>query len=204
MGAFVWTTDGADAVLAPDGQSDINGTPHDAPSQKDCGVCHRGDVGRVLGFSAIQLSRATSPPTLRELSAMGLLSKPPADPAGFPAPGDAATSAALGYLHANCGHCHNENGTAWPDTQMVLRLTVADRDAATSSVWTSIVGKDVTYFRGGATAGKRVAPGAPDMSAVVVRMSARMPKVQMPPLATEIVDPTGLELVRAWIASLPP
>jgi PAS domain S-box-containing protein len=112
MGAFVWTPDASDAVLAPDGQSNINGTMHDAPKQKDCGLCHRGDVGRVLGFSAIQLSRDTTPPAMPDLVAMGWLSDPPADPHGFPAPGDDETAAALGYLHANCGHCHNENGAA--------------------------------------------------------------------------------------------
>ena len=58
MGAFVWNAEQTDAVLAPDGQTDINGTPHDAPAQKDCLACHRGDTGRVLGFSAMQLSRA--------------------------------------------------------------------------------------------------------------------------------------------------
>jgi hypothetical protein len=202
MGAFVWAADGSDAVLAPDGQNDINGTMHDAPKQKDCGLCHRGDVGRVLGFSAIQLSRDTQPPAMPELVAMGWLSDPPADAHGFPAPGDDATAAALGYLHANCGHCHNENGAAWPDTQMNLRLVVADRDAATSGIVQSIVGKNVTYWRGGAIT-LRVDPGAPDMSAVVVRMSARGSDAQMPPIATEISDPSGIDTVRRWIQSLP-
>jgi len=203
FGAFVWNADGTDAVFAADGQNDINGTMHDAPKQKDCGLCHRGDVGRVLGLSAIQMSRTTTPPAMPELVAMGLLSHPPDDPHGYPAPGDAATSAALGYLHANCGHCHNENGAAWPDTQMVLRLVVADRDAATSGVEQSIVGKNITYWRGGAIT-LRVDPGAPEMSGVFVRMSARGNMDQMPPLATEIVDPTGLDLVHQWIAGLTP
>jgi hypothetical protein len=206
FGAFVWNADGTDAVFAVDGAQNVGGTPHDVPTQKDCGVCHRGDVGRVLGFSAIQLSRTTNPPALRELGQMGWLSRPPAAPhdlGGYPAPGDAPTAAALGYLHANCGHCHNENGTSWPDTQMVLRLTIADREAATSQVVQSIVGKDVTYWRGGAIK-QRVAPGAPDMSAIVARMSARGTKDQMPPFATEIVDEAGLQVVRAWIAALPP
>jgi hypothetical protein len=203
MGAFVWNGDGTDAVLAPDGQADINGTMHDAPSQKDCGLCHRGDVGRVLGFSAIQLSRTTNPPAMPELIAMGALSDPPATPGGYPVPGDVTTAAALGYLHANCGHCHNKNGAAWPDTQMLLRLTVADRDAATSKVAQSIVGKDITYWRGGAIT-LRVAPGAPEMSGVFARMDTRGSKDQMPPIATELVDDAGVALVRQWISGLTP
>lgn len=202
MGAFVWNADGTDAVLAADGQSDINGTMHDAPKQKDCLLCHRGDVGRVLGFSAIQLSRTTNPPAMPELVAQGWLSNPPADPRGYPVPGDATTAAALGYLHANCGHCHNENGTSWPDTQMVLRLVVGDRDAASSGVFGSIVGQRITYWRGGNIT-LRVDPGSPDTSGIFVRMSARGSMDQMPPVASEIKDPTGLDLVRQWIAALP-
>jgi hypothetical protein len=34
-------------------------------------------------------------------------------------------------------------------------------------------------------------------------MAQRAPSVQMPPLATEHVDPDGLARVRAWIAALP-
>ena len=134
---------------------------------------------------------------------MGWLSSPPLDPLGFPVPGDAVTAAALGYLHANCGHCHNENGTAWADTQMVLRLTVADRDAASSSVVASIVNQPLQYWRGGAIK-LRVAPGAPAMSALVARMSTRGTMDQMPPLATEDVDTDGVAAVSAWIEGLTP
>ncbi len=59
------------------------------------------------------------------------------------------------------------------------------------------------YWRGGAIT-QRVAPGDPDASAVVARMSARGSKDQMPPLATEATDSTGIGKVRRWIASLPP
>ncbi|HEY2903071.1 MAG TPA: hypothetical protein VGL59_20990 [Polyangia bacterium] len=203
FGAFVWTADQTDAVFAADGQQNINGTMHDAPSQMNCGVCHRGDVGRVLGFSAIQLSRPDNEPTLKGLAAAGLLTNPPPSGVDYPVLGDDASVAALGYLHANCGHCHNMNGTSWPDTQMVLRLNVADRDLTTSGVYESIVGQMLQYFRGGAVT-MRVSPGDPDNSAIIVRMQSRTEKIQMPPLATEIVDPDGVAAVRAWIASLPP
>ncbi len=154
-------------------------------------------------FSAIQLSRTVNPPALPELAAMGLLSHPPANAGGHPLPGDALTSKALGYLHANCGHCHNKSGTAWPDTQMVLRMTIADTDVATSGVYATNVGQPLQYWRGGEIT-LRVAPGAPDSSALIARMASRVAKVQMPPLATELVDPTGLTDVGAWISTLVP
>jgi hypothetical protein len=211
MGAFVWNTDQTDAVLAPTGQTDINGTPHDAPSQTDCLACHRGDAGRVLGFSALQLSREPDArrvgPTLTDIVRRNLLTVPPDAPDGgsappFSVPGDAVTAAALGYLHANCGHCHNKNGTAYPDTQMILRLTTHETDAASSDVYKSLVGVTLQYWRGGAIT-RRVVAGDPDASAIVARMSARGNKDQMPPLATEMTDPTGIGKVRAWIAALP-
>lgn len=202
MGAFVWNADQSDARFAVDGQADINGTHHDAPAQKNCGACHRGEPGRVLGFSAIQLSRDGDGPTLKELAAARLLSHPPAGAADYPVPGDARTVAALGYLHANCGHCHNMNGTSWPDTQVVMRLRVSERDPATSELYTSMVGKKLQYWRGGAIT-LRVSPGDPAASAVTTRMFIRGSKDQMPPLATEVVDDLGFTLVRDWIAALP-
>jgi hypothetical protein len=208
MGSFVWNAAQTEATFAIDGAQDVNGTTHDAPPQELCGSCHRGDVGRVLGFSALQMSRPADGervgPTLADLQARDLLSAPPA--AGEPpyaVPGDVTTATALGYLHANCGHCHNENGTAWPDTQMVMRLATGEHDAATCGLVQSLVGRRLQYWQGGAIT-LRVAPGAPDESAVVARMSVRTPKVQMPPLATEVVDPEGLALLRAWITALPP
>jgi mono/diheme cytochrome c family protein len=156
----------------------------------------------VLGLSAIQLSRHDRGPTLADLTSAGLLSHPPKSGVDYPVPGDPTTAAALGYLHANCGHCHNENGTSWPDTQMVLRLNVGERAAAGSQLYTSLVGQKLQYWRGGAIT-LRVAPGDPDTSAVTARMHTRGSKDQMPPLATEIVDLDGFALVRDWIKQLP-
>ncbi len=208
MGAFVWNAEQTDAVLAPEGQADINGTFHDAPAQKDCLACHRGEAGRVLGFSALQLSRpadaARVGPTIADLVRQGLLTAPPDGGAAtaFSVPGDPAAAAALGYLHANCGHCHNRSGTAWPDAQMVLRLETDETDVTSSALYRSLVGQPLQYWRGGAIT-QRIVAGDPDASAIVARMSARGDKDQMPPLATEKTDPTGIAKVRAWIASLP-
>ena len=86
---------------------------------------------------------------------------------------------------------------------MVLRSVVADAGLDRSQVYQSIVGVPLEYWRGGAIT-LRVAAGQPDQSAVVARMSARGNDDQMPPLATEIVDPDGLSLIRAWISGLSP
>ena len=208
MGAFVWNAGQTEAVLAPDGQMNIGGTRHDAPDTQQCGACHGGEPGRVLGFSALQLSRPPNSsrvgPTLSDLIRQELLTNPPTSGRQGPvsAPRTGAT-AALGYLHANCGHCHNRNGVAWPDTQMVLRLGMAEPDLVQSEVYRSLVGRDLQFWGNGVIT-KRVVAGNPSASAVVARMSVRGNADQMPPLATEEPDREGLAQIESWISSLAP
>jgi hypothetical protein len=204
MGAFVWLPSGDDAVLAVDAENDVLGSAHDVPSQKQCWSCHNGDAGRVLGFSALQLGTANTSAsglTVARLAATGKLSEPPDSLPPAP-PGDETTAAALGYLHSNCGHCHNLHGTAWPDTQMVLRLDVGEVVAEETGIYTSLVGQKVQYFRDDA-ADYRVVPGHPEESAVIVRMTSRGNDKQMPPLGTEVVDDAGVARVSDWITALP-
>src|SRR5262249_57537884 len=107
VGGFVWLEDESDAVFVPGGELIVRGTMHDVPSASACFICHQGVAGRILGFSAIQLWRASPTPSVASLAAQNLLSAPPAAAVDFTVPGDATARAALGYLHANCGHCHN-------------------------------------------------------------------------------------------------
>ena len=86
---------------------------------------------------------------------------------------------------------------------MTLRLGTAETDVASSDLYRSLVGQLLQYWRGGAIT-LRVVAGNPDASAIVARMSARGDKNQMPPLATEAIDPMGIAKVRASIAALPP
>jgi mono/diheme cytochrome c family protein len=208
MGAFVWREDQRDADFVEAGQEDVLGTAHDAPAQERCPACHNGEPGRFLGVSALQLSTselsdASGTWTLESLGAEQRLSAPPPPGTRYAPPGDETTRAALGYLHANCGHCHNPRGTSWPDTQMLLRLNVEESVAEDTGLFRSVVGQSLQYYR--AEAGTlRVVPGEPDASALIQRMGVRGPKEQMPPLATEAIDPDGVLAIRRWIASLVP
>ena len=80
--------------------------------------------GTSLGLSALQLGDVSALP----------LSAPPGGTT-FAAP-----NPALGYLHANCGHCHNPNGSAWVDSHMILRLDVDEHDAAATQIVQTTVG----------------------------------------------------------------
>lgn len=205
MGAFQWDAAERDAVFVPSGNSNVLGTDHDVPEAKKCWTCHKGDQGRILGFSAIQLSKppGTPGPTLASLAASSWLSHPPAAGVSYPAPGNGAIQAALGYLHANCGHCHNDNGEARSETDIMLRLEVAERTPEATRLYRSSIGIPTQKFRT-SSAGVRVVPGMPDLSAITFRMSRREKETMMPPLATKHVDMVGLEVVRRWILELPP
>ncbi len=186
VGSYVWNDDETDAVLVPDGESDVRGTDHDAPSQDTCWRCHIGEPGDALGVSALQLGDVTSLP----------LSVPPADATPFAAP-----NTALGYLHANCGHCHNPRGGAWVNSSMILRLDVGERDPAANQIVQTTVGVPIQQWLGHGYA-TRIVAGDPDQSAAFYRMTQRAMNVQMPPLATEHTDEAGVALIRAWIESL--
>jgi hypothetical protein len=204
MGAFVWQADGSDAVLSESGAENLLGTEHDAPARDRCPACHNGEPGRVLGFSALQFAESPGAFDLAALAAEGWLSEPPADGAGYRISGDADSVAALGYLHANCGNCHNPHGAAWPDTQMLLRLDIQASAVQSSPVVESLVGQRLQYYRDqDGTITQRVVAGHPESSGLIARMQVRGPKEQMPPLATEQVDAAGVEIVSRWIASLP-
>jgi mono/diheme cytochrome c family protein len=186
LGAYVWDDTESEATFAPMGADNLRGTEHDAPSADTCWRCHVGESGHILGFSALQLGT---------LDALPLTDPPPAGTVY------AAPNPALGYLHANCGHCHNPNGSGWVDSKMILRLDVDETDATTSKAYQTTVGVALTHWIGNGYT-DRIVAGDPDASAIPARMASRDHNVQMPPIATEFVDDDGVALVRAWIQSL--
>jgi hypothetical protein len=184
FGAYLWNDTETEAVFAREGGENLRGTQHDAPSAETCWKCHIGEPGRALGVSAIQLPSLVDWP----------LSDPPSQVV-------AAPNAAMGYLHANCGHCHNPNGSAWSTSSMVLRLAATETDAAATQLYQSTVGVPLQQWLNHGYA-DRIVAGDADTSAIPYRMSQRTANMQMPPIATEVPDSDGIELVRQWIDSL--
>ncbi len=186
FGSYVWDDAESEAYFMPAGAQNLKGTQHDAPSADSCWKCHVGEPGRALGFTALQLGDVSDLPL------------EPAPPRGVTY---AAPNAALGYLHANCGHCHNEHGSAWSNSSMVLRLGAAETDASTTRMVATTVGVPLQFWVGHGYS-TRIVAGDPAQSAILARMDQRAANLQMPPIATEVVDPTGVALVRQWIDSL--
>ena len=191
------------ALRVDDGVSNANGTQHDIPSRADCVTCHVNLPEPPLAFSAIQLSHTLSGVTLRALSDEGSLSVP-AD-RDYSPPGDERARAGLGYLHANCGHCHNSHvrtaGNSLPgDPAPRFRLSVSDTTVQSTTTYTTLV--SIGTFNPAYGDYNRIEPCNPGLSSIFLRMLTRESD-QMPPLATELVDEAGLETVRAFLRYVP-
>jgi hypothetical protein len=196
--AYLWNDSNSEAIAVPDGVEDARGTAHDVPAANECMGCHGGRPARVLGFSAIQLSHDDPPGqvTLDELARRDLLTAPPAAPLQLHA--DPEARAALGYLHANCGHCHNQQRPPRsglrcfdPEDELDFLLRAGELGAVTQTA----------AFR--TAVGHAIKPGDPGGSEVVKRMNGRRRfPPSMPPLASERVDDQGLAVVRTWIEGL--
>ncbi|MDF3066763.1 MAG: hypothetical protein K0R38_2364 [Polyangiaceae bacterium] len=189
---------------------DANGTGHDIPGNGNCKQCHDGRKERSLGFSAIQLSHEArgADLSLGRISRLGWLTVPA--PEDFRVPGNDVQRAALGYLHGNCGGCHDQDGKLPdPESPMVLRLRVAQTDYAQTDAVRTTVGVPV---RSGlpALAGKdRIDPETPEASGILVRLHARgIEGLQMPPYNSNSTKQPdvhgGIAAVTAWVSSLTP
>ena len=199
FGSFVWNEDESEATLAPTGARDVRGTQHDAPSQGQCFKCHRGETGGVLGFSAVQLASTS----LADHEGDGLLTTAIPRPIG--PPGTAADRAALGTLHANCGHCHNplgEGAEFAPD--MALRIAVADGAATVgqTDIVQSTCNHTFQYYDGPVGVDFRLVPGDAAASGIAFRASQRGNGDAMPPTGTDQIDATGTAALNAWIEAM--
>ncbi len=199
MRAFLWNAS-QDAVFESDGElvEDVLGTRHDVPSRDMCRDCHSANRDGVNGFSALQLGHGGPGITLDDLNREGQLA-PPLASGEVSLPGDEATQAALGYLHANCAHCHQGDGSR-SVTGLLLRVDVGLESPEETLAYRSAVDVPGNWVAVGARL--RIASGDPEASTIIRRMRSREPAIQMPPLGTEIVDSAGLELVRQWIEGI--
>jgi len=197
--SYAWDDAGTDALAAPQGVPNALGTSHDIPSSDDCTQCHDGEPSRVLGASAIQLSREGTTGPLTDLANAGLLSDPPS--AEFPVPGDGVVEDALGSLHANCGHCHNDTHYLAAIRFVRYRLDVADVNPEDTPTYkTNLVQSQMNHVVESTI--YSIVPGKPYESQTFVRINKRN-LYSMPPLDTKEVDVAGVQLIESWISGLP-
>ncbi len=216
---YAWDEAGTDAVLAPPAglesrQEVAPGRRHRIPGVADCKDCHQGGRAEVLGFGTLELSPDRDPiaphrepvsaedVTLPDLVRRGLLrglpprllSEPPRIAAATP-----RGRAALGYLHANCGICHDAAGPI-ASIGLFLRWTARGQGPPAGPGWMA-VGHLSRYRARGAGPGESrwIAAGEPSRSTIVARMADAAPAARMPPLGTQLPDAEALDVVTAWI-----
>lgn len=198
--AYVWRSDGSDADARPDGVADALGTTHDVPAIDGCYDCHRGDVDGLNGVGAIQLATGAPDELLARLEAAALLSDPILPRPSIP--GTDVEQAALGYLHANCGSCHDAAHPLSRFRAMRMRVPLGLARASDAPALVTALDAEMSHVIDGTTIG--VVAGEPEASQLWVRMQQRDGEYQMPSRGTEQVDVEGSEIVRAWIEAARP
>ena len=222
-GTYRWTDDGTDALLVPaagavDPDPSWAGGSYVFPSEQDCRSCHEGRPTPILGFSALQLSADRDPeavhgeqpgPGMVDLGVLvdrHLIRGLPASWRTRPPRLEASTEeerVALGYLHGNCGPCHNARG---PLASLGLDLWIDPARPGNDirRVIGSMLARSRFHIPGQAVQeSRRLIPGAPEQSAILVRMRTREPTEQMPPVATRVVDAEAARRIEQWIEELP-
>ncbi|HEY8086360.1 MAG TPA: hypothetical protein VIF09_00895 [Polyangiaceae bacterium] len=204
---YRWSADGQTSTLEEvAGEMDAGGTGYEVPSQLECNDCHNGRLDGVLGFEAVALSTSGATPiTLQTLAAQSLITTTP--DAGIVIPGDATESAALAYMHMNCGvACHNPNGAA-SFSGFLMRLDVSTL-ASVKATNAYTTGWNVTtnnYNIPNVTPSYRIHACDLASSCAYYRPDHRdgvngaQLGTQMPPVDSHVVDVAGVAAIAAWI-----
>lgn len=218
---YVWNEAQTEADLAPETGLPRHveiapGKRHSIPAVLDCRACHDSRRTEVLGFTALQLSTDRDPGaphaeplspdmvTLRTLVDEGRLSPARRDLVERPpriAADEPRTRSVLGYLAANCGSCHSTTSPIAP-LGLHLQHVSGPTDPRSAAALKTTVDVESRYAIPDSVPGttRRLAPGAPELSALLHRMRSRRPSSQMPPLGTVLPDEEAIALVTRWIA----
>ncbi len=201
---FEWNPAQTDATRVIGGKTVmVAGQNWSFPSEAQCMQCHTDAAGFTLGLETAQLNGSlTYAQTGRNanqittLNAVNVLSPPvAANPPAYANPSDTSqtlTERARSYLHTNCANCHRPQGP----TPVALDLR---HDTALTQTGTC----DVAPTAGdlGIANARIIAPGDDARSVLLARMSRR-DAPGMPPVASNLVDAAGVQLISAWIDSL--
>jgi uncharacterized repeat protein (TIGR03806 family) len=203
---YEWNAQHTDATLVQGGKTVAIGAQNWIfPSGDDCLRCHTAAAGYALGPESAQLnhdfSYASTGRTANELLTLDkivMFTTPLGDPASQPVLPDPFGTAALAqraraYLHTNCSQCHRPNGPT--SSTMDLRYSTALANTAACDALPQ------SGDLGIGAAARIIAPGSAAISVLLARINRRDAN-QMPPLATNVVDTAGVQLISDWIASV--
>jgi uncharacterized repeat protein (TIGR03806 family) len=196
--------------------------PYYFPSRSDCLACHTKAEGFVLGPTTRQMNHrldyhGRSENQIEMLDRLGVFtgsaSAAPERLEKFPdwrfgnldrSPDDGRQESVLdlpdaktpelarAWLEVNCATCHRPEGIAPGERDMRFHTPLAGM---------KLVGERPQQGHLSPPGGRILKPGDPGRSELFLRAAHRSSR-QMPPLATNVVDPRGLEALRRWIEGL--
>lgn len=215
--SYRWNDAQDDAVLVPspgdeltlsESVGDSDGEPARKwrfPSRAECMSCHGRAAGFVLAIQELQLDRDHDDGhgvgnQIEQWVARGVFKnevvRSPVTEPRLVDPYDSEgelDARARTYLHVNCAGCHVEAGGG--NARMELGLDGA-RDGL------KVINQRPQHDTFGIDNAMLVAAGDPDRSVLWHRISRRG-RGQMPPLVSQVVDERAVDLIGAWIRSLP-
>ncbi|WP_367872146.1 PQQ-dependent sugar dehydrogenase [Luteolibacter sp. Populi] len=206
-----------DAALADDdGETfgidiTLDGNPSAAtwqiPSRTNCMTCHTPEAGHALSFNTRQMN---APGTLSGnpgnmislLGDAGYLANPPEDPASLARhvrpdeSGESLEARVRSYLAVNCAYCHQAGGTGGGNWDGRAHLSLAQTGLINGAT------VDAPLHPGDLL----IVPGDVPKSIIYNRVAAANGYTRMPPLASDVVDLEGAQLIADWIgqAGQPP
>ena len=211
---YRWNDAGTDAFLLTTGEDEtytVDGAPQTwrYPSRTECQECHTEVAGGALGPITRQLNGDTFYPItgrtenqLETLNSLGLFNPAinQAELAGFldtvltssPTEDESLSVAARArsYLDSNCSYCHQPDGVrANFDARLTTPLTLQNLINGELVESQGIEGEAV------------IVPGDLSRSIAFHRMSI-VGDNAMPPIAKDVVDPAGVDILSRWILSL--
>ena len=188
---------------------DDHGTPHtqrwQIPGRTSCITCHTPQGGHALSFNTRQLNRDNtingfSGNQLQLLSDQGFLTNTPDPVATLPRhvlPSETQfplEQRARSYFAVNCSYCHQAGGTAGGSWDGRGHLTLEQ---------TGLI-NNIAENPGGSLSNRYIVPGDTTHSIALNRMAATNGFGRMPPLGSNEIDPTNIQLITDWInTSLP-
>jgi uncharacterized repeat protein (TIGR03806 family) len=215
--SYRWNDEQTDAVLVGKAGENIelslgagssDGVRHQIwriPSRAECLACHSRAANFALGLCEPQMNREHDyygrlENQLAELDRMGVLADWPAKapdegpppPVKLVNPYDESQNLndrARAYLHTNCSACHVEAGGG--NAKMEL-------EASQPLDKMQLLSARPQHDTFGVTNAMLVAPGDPNRSVLLYRVSRRG-RGQMPPLVTSQVDHRAVKLLHDWI-----
>jgi putative heme-binding domain-containing protein len=170
---------------------------HRFHARAECGRCHTPWTGFALGFQPQQLAEISGRPARESALGLGLVNEvffemsasrtvSSEDPEGD------LEARARSWLHANCAHCHRQNGGGSVAIKVNLELPLEE---------TELVGEKPLRGDMGLADARLIDPGAPWRSAVLARV-ARTGAGRMPIIGSHEVDERGYQLLWQWISEM--